>query len=112
MEANKYNGWTNYETWAVALWIDNEESSYHYWRDQVRACAENAPRMRQVQDGVWTTEEAIRFSLADNLRDAFDEGSPLAGQCSVYSDLLQAALDSVEWLEISRHLCTDVLDSD
>ena len=23
-----YNGWTNYETWAVGLWIDNEQGSY------------------------------------------------------------------------------------
>ena len=29
-----YNGWTNYETWNVALWIDNEESSQGYWRTE------------------------------------------------------------------------------
>ena len=23
-----YNGWSTYETWAVALWLDNERSSY------------------------------------------------------------------------------------
>lgn len=24
MNHNEYNGWTNYETWAVNLWIDND----------------------------------------------------------------------------------------
>ena len=24
----KYNGWKNWDTWAVALWIDNDESNY------------------------------------------------------------------------------------
>jgi hypothetical protein len=28
----KYNGWTNYETWNVALWLDNEQSSERHWR--------------------------------------------------------------------------------
>ena len=26
---DEYNGWTNYPTWACALWIDNEQWSYN-----------------------------------------------------------------------------------
>ncbi len=26
-----YNGWSNYETWNVKLWMDNDEGSYNYW---------------------------------------------------------------------------------
>src|SRR4051812_36576109 len=28
-----YNGWPNYPTWNVALWMDNEEGSYSYARE-------------------------------------------------------------------------------
>lgn len=30
-----YNGWTNYETWNVALWLDNDQESY----DIARTCS-------------------------------------------------------------------------
>lgn len=31
-----YNGWPNYETWNVMLWMDNEEGAYTYYRERVR----------------------------------------------------------------------------
>ena len=42
-QAMSYNGWTNYETWNVALWLDNDYESYNIARlcksfKQYRAC--------------------------------------------------------------------------
>jgi hypothetical protein len=35
-ENESYNGWANYQTWKVALNIDNEESTYNESRDLIR----------------------------------------------------------------------------
>lgn len=28
MDKIKYNGWSNYDTWLVALWLNNDEKNY------------------------------------------------------------------------------------
>ena len=33
IQDTSYNGWTNYETWNVALWIQNDEGLYQWARD-------------------------------------------------------------------------------
>jgi hypothetical protein len=30
MENKNYNGWKNYETWNVALWVGNDEGLYNW----------------------------------------------------------------------------------
>jgi len=82
-----YNGWINYETWNVALWLDNEQGSY----DECRDMARNA---RDVYD------------LAKRLEAFVEEFKPDLG-ASMFSDLLSAALNEVDWQEIAEHYWTD-----
>jgi len=36
-----YNGWTNYETWNVALWMQNDEFLYNTAKACVEYCGDN-----------------------------------------------------------------------
>ena len=95
-EAKTYNGWANYETWAVKLWLDNDESG----------CALQQELLEQAQNNlnpseVWTKEEAIRFQLANLIEEWVKDNSPLADTASMYSDMLGAAIASVNFTEIA-----------
>ena len=102
----RYNGWTNYETWAVGLWIDNDQGTYFYWRDEAASHAREADNDEMVRKGIWTTQEAARYNLARQLKDEIIEAAPDI-EASVYSDLLQAAFDTVNWTEIAENLLID-----
>ena len=102
-ESTTYNGWSNYETWAVSLWLDNEESSYRYWREQVRHQRDRASQLPEVRDGTWTVDEAAVIGLAEQLKDEVAGSSPLQ-EADLYTDLLTATLSEVNWGEIAEHL--------
>jgi len=112
MEEKKYNGWTNYETWAVNLWNDNDQGSYTYWREQAGAHYENAADSESVHEGLWSRRSAARSKLSDQIKEEFEDASPLADQANVYSDLLTAALGEVDWHEIAEHLLDDTIGED
>lgn len=106
-ELKKYNGWSNYQTWAIALWIDNEYGSYHYWQEQIREQRGSAATCSQVKNGIWTASEAAKYNLADQLREEIRDQAPL-DEASMYSDLLRRALDDVNWQEIAGNWLTDL----
>lgn len=108
----RYNGWKNYPTWAVALWIGNEQWSQEYAQDRVAYARENAPACEQVTEGIWTAEQAVRFNLADAIQEWVKADPEEYGWmpdlgATMAADLLGYALDHVDWHEIADNLLSD-----
>lgn len=102
MTKNEYNGWFNYETWVVNLWMDNEQGSQEFWREQADYALRHAARSYESQ----TQEQAATCQLADTLKAQHEETLPeLTGFAA---DLLSAAMSEVNWYEIAEHLITEV----
>lgn len=111
MEAKTYNGWSNYETWAVGLWLDNEEGSYHHTRTLARIAQREAGRSQAVKDWGWTHEDAATWQLAKMIQDFIEEHDPVP-TATLYADLMHAALCEVNWREIARHYLEDVANDE
>lgn len=127
----QYNGYVNYETWAVTLWIDNEEDSYNFWRERAREL--EAEKLDEVAgmsledededdatpDDVKAQREAARkeakeearkqaiYALAGELKDSFEERfseimDAAKVEASVFHDLMNAALCEVNWDDVAE----------
>lgn len=107
--ARGYNGWSNYETWAVALWLDNEEHSHRRWRAAARECVLAAAGHPYTRDGVFPAAATARHLLADRIRaDVYDYTPDLDG--TLYADLLGAALGEVNWDEVADGYLDDIAE--
>lgn len=85
-----YNGWKNYNTWAVNLWLNNEPGPYNMLRDIARESGGVDPKHAQV-------------IAADRLKEIIQDNAPDL-EPSMYSDLLAAALDDVDYYEIMGYV--------
>ena len=71
-----YNGWTNYETWNVALWIQNDEGLYNLINDGDICCYEELVEVlwdcgsKETPDGVKWNDPKI--NVAELNGDVFD----------------------------------------
>lgn len=115
MADDTYNGWTNRETWALALRLSNDEGSYDLVREWAAEC---------VQSAVFTEDTAnvrarAEWRLGDRIRKFVDECAEI-----VYNDALGAGEQRwarmmlsdvgstwrVDYNEIAGHYTSDAFD--
>ena len=101
MNTKNYNGWTNYETWLVKLWIDNDEGSQNYWQESARAMHNAA-----LPDETFTQSERAALDLMNDLKSEHEQIAEQAGvpNTGFVADLFNAAMSEVNWHEIAASL--------
>ena len=104
MTEQGYNGWTNYETWCVHLWMSNDEHSDEYFRELAREALDKNENEEDVDPAIYDLSRSLE-NVYDELYSELDIEGPFA-------DLLSAALGSVEWYEIAEHYIEAVKEED
>jgi len=105
-----YNGYSNYETWAVQLWIDNNESSSAYWRRLAEEVynhqASEQVHFSKVEDATCILTEKLRDSYNNGMEVLLSDGNATG---TVWADLLNASVCAVNFGEIAKNLMESVI---
>lgn len=92
-EKMSYNGWSNKETWAVNIWVgNNQELQEHFLEVTIRAWEASS-------DSIGSRSTQARYTLQDQIKDWMEENQPETE--GLWADLLGAALSSVDYYEIA-----------
>jgi hypothetical protein len=91
-ESKSYNGYENYETWCAALWINNDE----YYQSMAHNIVKQYGDTRQAEEA---------------LRDFVEAGSPDLGG-TMYGDMLNAALQEIDYRELVSTFAEDIEEED
>ena len=71
MSEEEYNGWTNYETWLLALNVDNDQGLYNSTRDLIKQTKsmdvyDAARELKQQLEDVAYNEKCNIYKICDN----------------------------------------------
>lgn len=90
MAEDTYNGWTNYETWNVNLWLDNDEPLYRDLVSMTRRALVANTHEEATEELAPLIEDYVTTLAADG------EGGFKFGDLDTYDELLR-----VDWEEIA-----------
>jgi hypothetical protein len=99
-EDHTYNGWRNYETWSVALHVDNDESTYNESRELVKDFVSEYDSLEEAKESRYELANRIKAWAEAIYLDPILEGDMAA---SLAAQLLQGAWSDVDWDEIAEN---------
>ena len=105
MTNKEYNGWYNWETWCVNLWMDNTQQSHEAWRAIARESIEAEESGHEGTN--W-------FHFEDQLKQYLDmihEDMDNSTACGLAHDLLGGAISECNTREIAMHWVADELEN-
>jgi hypothetical protein len=97
-------GYRNYETFSVAVVVDNDQDLYHRARDIANGATISADIEGRDRD--CAAADAVKAWLEALWIDPVTEDGPASGTPA--STLLLAAWSEVDWLEIVREYAADI----
>ena len=84
MGDERYNGWTNWETWDAFNWMTADDGAQEMWERRARA--------------------ADPGEFAEALRLHFEAGvEKIQPEASWFADVMLRAVQRVDWVEIAEH---------
>jgi hypothetical protein len=116
MTETTYQGWKNYQTWCIALWLDNNQGTYTLMRENATEAIHYVfyeEKPKELNDEIRKDFiEKASFKLSSMIKEYVEENNPLSEENSLYSDLLSAAISQADFVEISEAYLTDDLVSE
>ena len=102
----EYNGYTNYETWNCALWLNNDQYTQEQLSDKALELVEEID-VHNADD-----IERIQQEMADFIATMVDDMQENMGfhiEASMFADMLNAALREIDYRDIARSELADAL---
>ena len=90
----RYNGWTNYETWCLNIWIDNDQYL-------------NERKAELVREVTLHYDDKQVYELSLLLESMVEELKDNALEVGLLSDLLGGAIGKINFYELAEHYIED-----
>ena len=105
--SEKHNGYTNYETWVVHLWISNNEIEQDFYEDLTISAYMDSEDTKYL-----SKNEEARRKIVESLKGIYEEEidgilEKSNTRSTVWSDLIEKSISNVNWHEIADHMLED-----